>query len=77
MYTINKNQAHSYHLVTNSPWPIYASLAATLLTIGGVMYMHMYNHGSTVLLFGFIMLISVLAAWFNAGLRGNSLMVER
>jgi len=66
------NQTHSYHLVSNSPWPLYASLAATLLTIGGVMYMHMYKHGSTVLLFGLIMLLSVLFVWWRDVVREST-----
>jgi cytochrome c oxidase subunit 3 len=66
------NQSHAYHLVSNSPWPLYASLAATLLTIGGVMYMHMYNHGFVVLLFGLIMLISVLSVWWRDVVREST-----
>ena len=43
---------HPYHLVDPSPWPIVASMAALLLTVGGVMYMHGYTGGELVLLFG-------------------------
>lgn len=36
----NKFQKNPFHLVTPSPWPLFASVAALLLTLGGVMYMH-------------------------------------
>ena len=46
---------HPFHLVDPSPWPLFASFAAFLTTVGGVMYMHTYQGGGFVLSFGFIM----------------------
>ncbi len=31
---------HPFHLVDPSPWPLFASFAAFVSTIGAVMYMH-------------------------------------
>jgi cytochrome c oxidase subunit 3 len=69
---ITKNQAHSYHLVTNSPWPLYTALSATLLTVGGVMYMHMYVNGGFVLFLGFILFLVVVSAWWRDVIREST-----
>lgn len=42
------NQKHSFHIVTRSPWPLYASIAALMLTFGLVMRLHNYIYGSCV-----------------------------
>ena len=34
------NQKHPYHLVDPSPWPIVGSIAAFLLAMGAIFYMH-------------------------------------
>ena len=31
---------HDYHLVDPSPWPVVGSIAAFLLALGAVVYMH-------------------------------------
>lgn len=41
----SKRPLHPFHLVTPSPWPMFASFAAFILTVGGVMYMHSYKFG--------------------------------
>jgi hypothetical protein len=40
-----KRPLHPFHLVTPSPWPMFASFAAFIMTVGGVMYMHSYKFG--------------------------------
>jgi len=53
---------HSYHLVDPSPWPLIVSLGATILTTGGVFYMHRFfggwglflTEGSAIFLLSFI-----------------------
>ncbi|KAG5595195.1 hypothetical protein H5410_036427 [Solanum commersonii] len=44
-----ESQRHSYHLVDPSPWPILGSLGALATTVGGVMYMHSFQGGATLL----------------------------
>ncbi|KAF8037830.1 hypothetical protein BT93_B0621 [Corymbia citriodora subsp. variegata] len=44
-----ESQRHSYHLVDPSPWPISGSLGALATTIGGLMYMHPFQGGATLL----------------------------
>jgi cytochrome c oxidase subunit 3 len=57
-------QYHGYHLVDPSPWPLLASLGAFLVTTGTSLYMHFYEKGSFVMLFGFILLILVSTGWW-------------
>lgn len=56
---------HPFHLVDPSPWPIFASLATFVTTIGGVMYMHAYIGGGFVLLFGITMVLYSMFVWWR------------
>lgn len=58
-------QRHPFHLVDPSPWPIFASLAALTTTSGGVMYMHAYTGGGSVLCFGLSMIIYSMYVWWR------------
>jgi cytochrome c oxidase subunit 3 len=60
---------HPYHLVDPSPWPLFASFSAFMMTTGGVMYMHSYQGGGFVLSFGFIMLLYVMFVWWRDVIR--------
>ncbi len=63
---------HPYHLVDPSPWPIFASLATFVTTIGGVMYMHAYIGGASVLCFGLIMIIYSMFVWWRDVIREST-----
>ena len=67
--TFDDVQKHPFHLVTPSPWPIYASLGALLMTLGGVMYMHRYTLGGTTLLFGMLFTSAIAALWWRDVIR--------
>jgi cytochrome c oxidase subunit 3 len=60
---------HPFHLVDPSPWPLFASFAAFLTTIGGVMYMHSYQGGELVLPLGIIMVIYAMFVWWRDVIR--------
>lgn len=64
---INKNQfqAHPYHMVDPSPWPISLSFALLILTISAVMYMQGFNYGGYLLNLGFILTATGMALWFR------------
>lgn len=62
-------QKHPFHLVTPSPWPIFASIAALLLTIGSVMFMHGYVFGGFFLFIAFAYLIGVVSFWWRDVIR--------
>jgi heme/copper-type cytochrome/quinol oxidase subunit 3 len=54
---------HPFHMVEPSPWPFVGSLAALLLGIGGVLFMH-YDE-FYVLLGGFALLLFTLVGWWR------------
>lgn len=64
---------HSYHLVDPSPWPISGSLGALATTVGGVMYMHPFQGGATLLSLGLIFLLYTMFVWWRDVLRESTL----
>lgn len=64
---------HSYHLVDPSPWPIAGSLGALATTVGGVMYMHSFWGGETLLSLGLIFIIYTMFVWWRDVLRESTL----
>lgn len=61
----NKYQAHTYHLVDQSPWPILISWTLFFMAIGAVLYMHGYNNGGLLLNLGFFLTSSVMYFWLS------------
>ena len=62
-------QFHNFHLVNPSPWPLTSSLGAFFLTFGGVLYMHFFIDGSSVLMLGLICLILSCVCWWRDVIR--------
>lgn len=58
-------QAHPFHLVSPSPWPLNTSFSLLALTTAGVLTMHGFNHSSYALLLAFLCLISSMSFWFR------------
>lgn len=58
-------QKHPFHLVDPSPWPLFASLAAFTTTSAGVMYMHGYSGGGSLLAFGLTMICYAMFVWWR------------
>jgi len=58
-------QAHPYHLVSPSPWPLYTSLALLSLTTSGVSTMHGFSGAGYPLTLSFIVLISSMSLWWR------------
>ncbi|MEM7025487.1 MAG: cytochrome c oxidase subunit 3, partial [Pseudomonadota bacterium] len=56
---------HPYHLVDPSPWPAVASLAALILVVGGLMYMHEVAGGGWLMLVAVAMLTYTLYCWWR------------
>ena len=65
MSNFRNNQKHSFHLVDPSPWPLFAGISALMLTFGGVLFMHGYQGGSSLLQFGFCMVLFVMFVWWR------------
>jgi cytochrome c oxidase subunit 3 len=62
-------QKHPYHLVDPSPWPLFSSFAAFVLTTGGVLYMHSYKGGWSLLLVGLTMVLYGMFYWWRDVIR--------
>ena len=58
-------QAHPFHLVSPSPWPLYTSISLFSLTTAGVLSFHLFNYAEYFLLFALICLISSMSFWFR------------
>jgi cytochrome c oxidase subunit 3 len=56
---------HDYHLVDPSPWPVLGSLAAFILAVGAVAWMHkMFSAAPIVFGVGVVGLLYVFAGWW-------------
>ncbi len=58
-------QAHPFHLVSPSPWPLYTSISLLTLTTTGVSTMHNYDHAKIVLLIALISVVYSMSLWFR------------
>ena len=58
-----KFQAHPFHLVAQSPWPLSISWTLFFTAIGAVLFMQGY--GGKLLSLGFLLTISVMYLWFE------------
>ena len=60
---------HDYHLVNPSPWPLVGSAAATVMAIGGVIWMKglfgLPKHDSLVFFLGLAGVLFTMAAWWR------------
>jgi cytochrome c oxidase subunit 3 len=65
-HSIRSNfQAHPFHLVSPSPWPLNTSLSLLSLTLSAVLSFHSFSHGLNVLTFALICLILSMSLWFR------------
>ena len=58
-------QAHPFHLVSPSPWPIYTCVSLLTLTTTGVLSMHGFSHASNFLMLAFVLVVSSMSFWFR------------
>ena len=58
-------QAHPYHLVTPSPWPLFTSFSLFSMAIFAVSYFHGFNYGGTGLALSFVATLTVMILWFK------------
>nr|YP_010881095.1 cytochrome c oxidase subunit 3 [Moerckia flotoviana]QDE10613.1 cytochrome c oxidase subunit 3 [Pallavicinia lyellii]WIA66597.1 cytochrome c oxidase subunit 3 [Moerckia flotoviana] len=66
------SQKHPFHLVDPSPWPLLGSLGALASTIGGVMYMHSFAGGGTLLCLGLGMILYTMFVWWRDVIREST-----
>lgn len=58
-------QAHPFHLVSPSPWPLFTCIALLTLTTTGVLTMHNFSHSDDFLKLAFISVIASMAFWWR------------
>jgi cytochrome c oxidase subunit 3 len=63
--TRSQFQAHPFHLVSPSPWPIYTSMALLTLTTSGVLTMHGFTNAGYFLMSAFVILILSMSFWWR------------
>ncbi len=58
-------QAHPFHLVSPSPWPLYTCVSLLTLTTTGVLTMHGFTYADNFLYFALVSLVSSMSFWFR------------
>ena len=58
-------QAHPFHLVSPSPWPLFTSLSLLTLTTTGVLTMHGFTNAGNFLALSLLSLVSSMSFWFR------------
>ena len=58
-------QAHPFHLVSPSPWPLYTSMALLTLTTSGALSMHSFSNATYFLVLAFVTLILSMSLWWR------------
>lgn len=67
-------QAHPYHLVTPSPWPLLTSFSLLILTVAAAMYFNGYANGGMLVTIGFITVVASMSLWFRDVIAEGSLL---
>lgn len=63
--TRSKFQAHPFHLVSPSPWPLYTCIALLTLTTSGVLTMHSFSNANIFLISAFVSVIFSMSFWWR------------
>ncbi len=58
-------QAHPFHLVSPSPWPVFTCIALFNLTTSGVLTMHGFSNAGFYLASAFIALVTSMSFWWR------------
>jgi len=58
-------QAHPFHLVSPSPWPLYTSISLLCLTTSAVLSFHLFYNAEYILTLSFISLVLSMTFWFR------------
>ena len=64
-FTRSSFQAHPFHLVSPSPWPLYTSFCLLAVTLSGVLSFHSFSYALYILLIALISLINSMSLWFR------------
>ena len=65
-YLVRSNfQAHPFHLVSPSPWPISTSISLLAITTSGVLTMHGFHSAQDILFMALLIVILSMSFWFR------------
>ena len=65
-YLVRSNfQAHPFHLVSPSPWPISTSISLLAITTSGVLTMHGFSSAKNFLFMALLIVILSMSFWFR------------
>ena len=64
-FTLNQFQLFPFHLVSQSPWPLFVSFSLFNLVISFVMYMQGISYGGGLSLLNLTVLVSFMSLWFR------------
>nr|YP_009312353.1 cytochrome c oxidase subunit III [Devario devario]BAV71867.1 cytochrome c oxidase subunit III [Devario devario] len=57
------HQAHAYHMVDPSPWPLVGAVAALFTTFGLVIWFH--HHSITLVMIGLVLMLLTMLQWWR------------
>jgi cytochrome c oxidase subunit 3 len=63
--TRSKFQAHPFHLVSPSPWPLNTSLTLLTVTLSAVLSFHSFPVALFILMIALINLVFCMSLWFR------------
>lgn len=66
------SQAHPYHLVDPSPWPLTASFALLVTTLAAVLKFNGWIMGGTLLTMGILAVLITMAFWWRDCIRESA-----
>jgi len=58
-------QAHPFHMVEPSPWPLLTSFAILSMMVSGVLYFNGIQHAEVLLTLGFLSTLFAMILWFR------------
>lgn len=67
-------QHHKFHLVTESPWPLFASIAALFLPVSAVLYFHGFLWGQTFVFIALVILVFFMSIWWRDVIREGTFL---
>jgi len=66
---VRRTQKHPFHIVDPSPWPFITAFSAYFMLFGASLFLHYYNVGLFLFLFGLVSLVSTMAIWWRDVIR--------
>jgi len=60
-----EHQAHPFHMVSPSPWPLLTSMSLLILTTSGALSMHIFENISIIFFTSLFLVIYSMSLWFR------------